>query len=132
MSELEKREMHFATILDRGEALLNQQHPASKCIEAHLTALQQQWAWLLQLTLCLEVHLKHATEYHQFFGEIKDAEQWLAKRDEILNSKFSQSDFGLGNSLFTFHHRFDCFFIYILPFALFLAIVRFSVLFPSL
>ncbi|XP_039482626.1 dystonin isoform X23 [Drosophila santomea] len=95
MSELEKREMHFATILDRGEALLNQQHPASKCIEAHLTALQQQWAWLLQLTLCLEVHLKHATEYHQFFGEIKDAEQWLAKRDEILNSKFSQSDFGL-------------------------------------
>ncbi|XP_034109846.1 dystonin isoform X28 [Drosophila albomicans] len=95
MSELEKREMHFATILDRGEALLNQQHPASKCIEAHLTALQQQWAWLLQLTLCLEVHLKHATEYHQFFAEIKDAEQWLTKRDEILNSKYSQSDFGL-------------------------------------
>ncbi|XP_030387736.1 dystonin isoform X21 [Scaptodrosophila lebanonensis] len=101
MSELEKREMHFATILDRGEALLNQQHPASKCVEAHLTALQQQWAWLLQLTLCLEVHLKHATEYHQFFAEIKDAEQWLSKRDEILNSKFSQSDFGLdqGESL---------------------------------
>ncbi|XP_017836803.1 dystonin isoform X21 [Drosophila busckii] len=95
MSELEKREMHFATILDRGEALLNQQHPAAKCIEAHLTALQQQWAWLLQLTLCLEVHLKHATEYHQFFAEIKDAEQWLTKRDEILNSKYSQSDFGL-------------------------------------
>ncbi|XP_032586331.1 dystonin isoform X31 [Drosophila mojavensis] len=95
MSELEKREMHFATILDRGEALLNQQHPASKCIEAHLTALQQQWAWLLQLTLCLEVHLKHATEYHQYFAEIKDAEQWLSKRDEILNSKYSQSDFGL-------------------------------------
>ncbi|XP_034478273.1 dystonin isoform X16 [Drosophila innubila] len=95
MSELEKREMHFATILDRGEALLNQQHPASKCIEAHLTALQQQWAWLLQLTLCLEVHLKHSTEYHQFFAEIKDAEQWLTKRDEILNSKYSQSDFGL-------------------------------------
>ncbi|XP_032597098.1 dystonin isoform X8 [Drosophila grimshawi] len=95
MSELEKREMHFATILDRGESLLNQQHPASKCVEAHLTALQQQWAWLLQLTLCLEVHLKHTTEYHQFFAEIKDAEQWLSKRDEILNSKYSQSDFGL-------------------------------------
>ncbi|XP_055390513.1 dystonin isoform X41 [Condylostylus longicornis] len=95
MSELEKREIHFATILDRGEDLLRQQHPASKCIEAHLQALQSQWAWLLQLTLCLEVHLKHATEYHQFFTEIKDAEQWLAKRDEILNTKYSQSDFGL-------------------------------------
>uniref|UniRef100_A0A1I8MXB1 Dystonin n=2 Tax=Musca domestica TaxID=7370 RepID=A0A1I8MXB1_MUSDO len=95
MSELEKRELHFGTILDRGETLLRQQHPASKCIEAHLTALQQQWAWLLQLTLCLEVHLKHSTEYHQFFAEIKDAEQWLSKRDEILNSEYSKSEFGL-------------------------------------
>ncbi|KAL9876546.1 dystonin-like protein short stop isoform 18-T20 [Glossina fuscipes fuscipes] len=95
MSDLEKRELHFGTILDRGETLLNQQHPASKCIESHLTVLQQQWAWLLQLTLCLEVHLKHATEYHQFFAEIKDAEQWLINRDETLNNKYSQSDFGL-------------------------------------
>ncbi|XP_055317105.1 dystonin isoform X42 [Sitodiplosis mosellana] len=95
MSELEKRELHFASILDRGEALLMQQHPAAKCIEAHLQALQSQWSWLLQLTLCLEVHLKHATEYHNFFSEIKDAEAWLTKRDEILNSKYSQSNFGL-------------------------------------
>jgi hypothetical protein len=95
MSELEKREMHFATILDRGEVLLSQSHPASKCIEAHLQALQAQWSWLLQLTLCLEVHLKHATEYHSFFDEIKEAENWLAKRDEILNTKYSQSEFGL-------------------------------------
>lgn len=95
MSDLEKRELQFASILNCGESLLNQHHPASKCIEGHLTVLQQQWAWLLQLTLCLEVHLKHSTEYHQYFAEIKDAEQWLNKRDEILNSKFSQSDFGL-------------------------------------
>lgn len=101
MSELEKREMHFATILDRGEALLLQQHPASKSIDEHLQALQSQWSWLLQLTLCLEVHLKHATEYHSFYAEIKDAEGWLAKRDEILNTKYSQSEFGLdqGESL---------------------------------
>ncbi|XP_058067025.1 microtubule-actin cross-linking factor 1 isoform X1 [Anopheles bellator] len=95
MSELEKREMHFATILDRGEALLVQSHPASKCIEGHLQALQSQWSWLLQLTLCLEVHLKHATDYHSFFDEVREAESWLTKRDEILNSKYSQSEFTL-------------------------------------
>ncbi|XP_058462228.1 dystonin isoform X39 [Malaya genurostris] len=95
MSELEKREMHFATILDRGEALLVQQHPASKCIEGHLQALQSQWSWLLQLTLCLEVHLKHATDYHSFYDEIREAENWLAKRDDILNTKYSQSEFSL-------------------------------------
>lgn len=86
--------MHFASILDRGEALLLQQHPAAKCVEAHLQALQSQWSYLLQLTLCLEVHLKHATEYHTFFAEIKDAELWLAKYDPItllrqtFNNKF--------------------------------------------
>ncbi|XP_062716153.1 dystonin isoform X38 [Aedes albopictus] len=95
MSELEDREKHFATILDRGEALLVQQHPASKCVEGHLQALQSQWSWLLQLTLCLEVHLKHATDYHLFFDEIHEAETWLAKRDDILNTKYSQSEFSL-------------------------------------
>lgn len=79
MSELERRELHFASILDRGEGLLRQQHPAAKCVEAHLQALQSQWSWLLQLTLCLEVHLKHATEYHNFFSEIKEAEAWLSR-----------------------------------------------------
>lgn len=79
MSDLEKREVQFAAILNRGEQLLSQNHPASKCVEEHLQALQSQWSWLLQLTLCLEVHLKHATEYHQFFAEVKDAEQWLTK-----------------------------------------------------
>lgn len=95
MSDLEKREVQFAAILNRGEQLLSHNHPASKSIEEHLQALQSQWSWLLQLTLCLEVHLKHATEYHQFFAEVKDAEQWMTKRDEILNSKYSQSEFGL-------------------------------------
>lgn len=79
MSELEKREIHFAKIVDRGENLLVQHHPASKCIEAHLQALHSQWSYLLQLTLCLEVHLKHAAEYHQYYAEIKEAESWLTK-----------------------------------------------------
>lgn len=79
MSELEKGELHFSSILDHGRLLQQQQHPAAKCIEAHLQALNSQWSWLLQLTLCLEVHLKHATDYHNFFSEIKDAEAWLTK-----------------------------------------------------
>lgn len=71
--------MHFSSICDRGQALIMQQHPASRCVKAHVEALQSQWSWLLNLTLCLEVHLKHATEYHNFFQEIKDAEGWLTK-----------------------------------------------------
>ncbi|XP_050437249.1 dystonin isoform X15 [Adelges cooleyi] len=95
MSELEKREIQLSSVQDRGEALILQGHPASKCIEAYITALQTQWTWLLQLTLCLETHLKHAAYYHQFYADIKDAENWLSKRDDLLNTVYSQSEFTL-------------------------------------
>lgn len=41
--------------------------------------MQSQWAWLLQLTLCLEAHLKYTTEYHSFFQEVKEGEKWIVK-----------------------------------------------------
>lgn len=95
MSELEKREIQLSSVQDRGEALILQGHSASKTIESYITALQTQWTWLLQLTLCLETHLKHATYYHQFYADVKDAENWLNKRDELLNTVYSQSEFSL-------------------------------------
>ncbi|XP_032688473.1 microtubule-actin cross-linking factor 1 isoform X36 [Odontomachus brunneus] len=95
MSDLEKREIQFSAVQDRGEALVLQHHPAAKTIEAYMSAMQSQWAWLLQLTLCLEVHLKHAAQNQQFFKDIQQAEQWISKRDETLNTIYSQSDFSL-------------------------------------
>ena len=58
MSELENRESHFSSVQDRGESLIIARHPASAVIEAHMTAMQSKWSWLLQLTLCLETHLR--------------------------------------------------------------------------
>ncbi|XP_052740602.1 dystonin isoform X27 [Bicyclus anynana] len=95
MSSLEKRELQFSNVIDRGEALIAQHHPATKTIEAHLQVMQSQWAWVLQLTLCLETHLKHTTHYHNFFEQVKDAEKWIQKREEALNTTFSQSEFTL-------------------------------------
>lgn len=95
MSDLEKREIQFSAVQDRGEALVLQHHPAAKTIEAYMSAMQTQWAWLLQLTLCLEVHLKHAVQSQQFFKDVHQAEQWISKRDETLNTVYSQSDFSL-------------------------------------
>ncbi|XP_054274796.1 dystonin isoform X14 [Macrosteles quadrilineatus] len=95
MSELEKREIQLSSVQDRGEALLLQHHPATKCIEAYMSALQTQWAWLLQLTLCLEKHLKHTAYYQLFYRDVKDTENWINKRDEMLNTVYSQSEFTL-------------------------------------
>ncbi|KAG6465279.1 hypothetical protein O3G_MSEX015044, partial [Manduca sexta] len=95
MSLLEKRELQFSNVIDRGEALIAQHHPATKTIETHLQVMQSQWAWVLQLTLCLETHLKHTTQYHNYFEEVKEAEKWILKREEALNTTFSQSEFTL-------------------------------------
>ncbi|XP_072756470.1 microtubule-actin cross-linking factor 1 isoform X17 [Anoplolepis gracilipes] len=95
MSDLEKREIQFSAVQDRGEALILQHHPAAKTIEAYMSAMQTQWAWLLQLTLCLEVHLRHAAQNQQFFKDIQQTEQLISKHDETLNTIYSQSDFSL-------------------------------------
>lgn len=77
MSELEKREIQFGAVQDRGESLVLQNHPASKAIEEHMAAMQARWAWLLQLTHCLEEHLRNAHNYQSFFREIAAEEKWL-------------------------------------------------------
>ncbi|XP_035227819.1 dystonin-like, partial [Stegodyphus dumicola] len=93
--ELEKREVHFNAVQDRGESLVLQKHPASKCIEAYLAAMQTQWSWLLQLMSCLEVHLKYAYIYHQFFNEAKECQQWLKQIENRLSTTYSRQNFSI-------------------------------------
>ena len=65
MKELESREYQFNKVQDRGEALIMDRHPAAKTVEAYTNHMQTQWSWLLQLSMCLETHLRHASQYHQ-------------------------------------------------------------------
>ncbi|XP_035712122.1 microtubule-actin cross-linking factor 1 isoform X8 [Folsomia candida] len=95
MCELEKREIQFNAVQDRGESLVLQHHPASKCIETYMSAMQTQWAWLLQLTICLETHLKHVATYQQYFSDIRECEQTVARKEEMLNTVYSKSEFSL-------------------------------------
>ncbi|GFR20379.1 plectin [Trichonephila clavata] len=90
-SDLEKREIQFSAVQNRGESLLLQKHPASKIIESFLKNMQNQWSWLLQLTFCLEVHLRYAQVYHQFFKEARETEQFFKKSEERLNTTFNKS-----------------------------------------
>ncbi|XP_035219080.1 plectin-like [Stegodyphus dumicola] len=90
-NDLEKREIQFNAVQSRGESLLLQKHPAAKCIEEYLANIQNLWSWLLQLTLCLEIHLSYAQMYHQYFKEAHECEQWLKKNEDKLNTTFSRN-----------------------------------------
>lgn len=95
MNDMEKREIQYVAVQQRAEILISQGHPASKTIEAYSSAMLKACSWLLQLTHCLEVHLKHAAESQQFFKEVHQADQWLSKQDEVLNTIYSQSEFSI-------------------------------------
>lgn len=114
MNDLEQREIQFNSVLERGECLVLQNHPATKAIEAHMAAMNAQWAWLIQLTHCLETHLQNTRNYQQFFVDIQTAEEWLKElvylvadksksneififysKDEVMNNEFSQGEFSL-------------------------------------
>ncbi len=95
MSDLESREIQFTGVIDKGESLIVANHPASELIEEQLDALQTKWAWLLQLTLCLETHLRCSTASQQFCQDCSNAEEWMKIKESCLQDHFSQSDFKL-------------------------------------
>uniref|UniRef100_T1IX63 SH3 domain-containing protein n=1 Tax=Strigamia maritima TaxID=126957 RepID=T1IX63_STRMM len=95
MREMETREMQKTNVQDEGEKLVMGHHPAAKCIEAYMAAMQTQWSWLIQLTMCLDTHLKNVSVYHQFFSEVHEYEDWISRQEQKLNSVYSKSDFGL-------------------------------------
>ena len=58
--------------------------------QAYTNAMQTQWAWLLQLSMCLETHMRHAASYHQFYERGRDAERWLNSQTEKMNTYFNR------------------------------------------
>uniref|UniRef100_A0A8C9TYD7 Plectin b n=1 Tax=Scleropages formosus TaxID=113540 RepID=A0A8C9TYD7_SCLFO len=89
MRELELREKKVNEIQVTGERLLKDGHPGKKTVEAFTAALQTQWSWILQLCCCIEAHLKENTAYYQFFADVKEAEERLAKMNETMKKKYT-------------------------------------------
>lgn len=90
MSELEDKEKDLNKLKAKADALLKSNHPASDKIEvktdpvirnfrpllslnkrpffspqAYRDTLQTQWSWLLQITKCIDTHLKENAAYSQ-------------------------------------------------------------------
>ncbi|BET00336.1 Growth-Arrest-Specific Protein 2 Domain [Nesidiocoris tenuis] len=95
MSELEKREVSVRSVIERGNALSLQGHPASKTISRWNELLKETWSRLLQFSLACEVHTLATRKYQEYMRDIREAEAWLQSRDELLNTVYSASEFSL-------------------------------------
>ncbi|KAK7889859.1 hypothetical protein WMY93_025419 [Mugilogobius chulae] len=89
MSALEEKEKDLNKLKTKGDMLLKNNHPASDKIEAYRDTLQTQWSWLLQITKCIDVHLKENAAYNQFFKEANETYTSLQKEHETVRKRFT-------------------------------------------
>ncbi|XP_012730954.2 desmoplakin isoform X2 [Fundulus heteroclitus] len=88
MSSLEEKEKELNKLKLKTSSLLNNNHPASDKIDAYMDTLQTQWSWLLQITKCIQIHLKENSAYSQFFKEANETYSKLQKQHETIKTKF--------------------------------------------
>uniref|UniRef100_A0A087X5J0 Desmoplakin n=1 Tax=Poecilia formosa TaxID=48698 RepID=A0A087X5J0_POEFO len=89
MSALEAKEKELHKLKAKVKTLLNNNHPGSDKIEAYMDTLQTQWSWLLQITKCIDTHLKENAAYSQFFREANDTYKNLQKEHETIRKIFT-------------------------------------------
>ncbi|XP_068175111.1 desmoplakin-like isoform X1 [Antennarius striatus] len=89
MSALEVKEKDLNKLKARVDSILKNDHPASDKIEAYRDTLQTQWSWLLQITKCIDTHLKENAAYSQFFKEANETYSNLQKEHETVRKKFT-------------------------------------------
>ncbi|XP_036374572.1 desmoplakin-like isoform X2 [Megalops cyprinoides] len=89
MRDLEEKEKQLNKLNLKIDNLLKNNHPASDKIEAYKDTLQTQWSWLLQITKCIDVHLKENAAYSQFFKEANETYSKLQKEHEVIRKKFT-------------------------------------------
>ncbi|XP_068593736.1 desmoplakin-A-like isoform X2 [Cebidichthys violaceus] len=89
MRDLEEKEKELNKLKVKADGLLNNNHPASDKIEAYMDTLQTQWSWLLQITKCIDIHLKDNAAYSQFFKEANETYAKLQREHESIRNKFT-------------------------------------------
>ncbi|XP_029137198.2 desmoplakin-B-like isoform X1 [Labrus bergylta] len=89
MSSLEDKEKDLNKLKAKVDTLLKNNHPAADKIEAYKDTLQTQWSWLLQITKCIDTHLKENSAYSQFFREANETYSSLQKEHETVRKMFT-------------------------------------------
>ncbi|KAL3114469.1 hypothetical protein niasHT_019973 [Heterodera trifolii] len=95
LHEIELHEKQFNDVHNQGAALINQRHPAGEVIEVYLRTMQNQWDWMLNLSKCLEGHLRDAYNAKAFVEESEQVEQQMQQQLDHLDREYSRTDFSL-------------------------------------
>ncbi|CAL8097159.1 unnamed protein product [Calicophoron daubneyi] len=88
MQQLSQREISYNELSVLGSSMQLENHPAAELVQAYIVALDRHWAWLLQLTRCLESHLEQLTRNQEFETEALKCEGALKSLLDELRTQF--------------------------------------------
>ncbi|KAL5108280.1 hypothetical protein TcWFU_010429 [Taenia crassiceps] len=85
LREIQSQEQQFNEISTLGSSLHLEGHPSFDLIQTYLTSLDSHWAWLLQLSHCLETRMDRTVRFQQFFTEAQEIEAFLTTKMKEIN-----------------------------------------------
>ncbi|XP_051948301.1 microtubule-actin cross-linking factor 1-like [Xyrauchen texanus] len=88
-SELEEKQKEMHSLQERADHLCQENHPAKQTVEAYSAALQTQWQWVKELSICVEQHLKDNTAFFQFMNDARDCESYLRQLQDTIKRQYT-------------------------------------------
>lgn len=60
--------------------------------------MQSQWSWLIQVTICMEAHVKYTSNYTQFFDGCIKCEYEMTQTSQLLSSRYDEETLDIEES----------------------------------
>ncbi|XP_014668085.1 PREDICTED: plectin-like, partial [Priapulus caudatus] len=92
VSEIEARVVKLMDLQQQGRDIIEMNHPSSKAVQVLLHQLETEWAWLMELRLCLSTHLEKVTTFHRFFKDVHECAKVISQAAEELRTKHGVRD----------------------------------------
>uniref|UniRef100_A0A8C9W103 Periplakin n=1 Tax=Scleropages formosus TaxID=113540 RepID=A0A8C9W103_SCLFO len=82
------KEAAVTSLCDEGEKLIAANHPGKNVIKAHMEAVQADWQEFNSLLICEQSHLSNMEDYHKYYKDERDIQDFLNSLDAELNQKY--------------------------------------------
>ncbi|XP_050389840.2 dystonin isoform X2 [Patella vulgata] len=93
-TELDSRAVHLVNIGENNKlkgASSQTNESLARAAQTCITAVRQNWKWIITTMQCAELHGRNAAAYQEFFHEVEEAEYWMNTTLSKIHTTFDKS-----------------------------------------
>ncbi|ESO92871.1 hypothetical protein LOTGIDRAFT_232953 [Lottia gigantea] len=93
-TEFDSRAVHLVNIGENNKlkgARSQTNESLARAAQNCITAVRQNWKWVISTMQCAEVHGRNAAAYQEFFHEVEEAEYWMDTTLSRIHTTFDKS-----------------------------------------